>query len=59
MRDSDLANELNLVTQGYGVANWYLYNGQTEKANEIFDMIVQNSYWAAFGYIAAEAELNR
>ena len=46
--DSDLTNELNLVTQGYGVANWYLYNGETEKANEIFNMIVQNSYWAAF-----------
>ncbi|SVB62945.1 uncharacterized protein METZ01_LOCUS215799 [marine metagenome] len=22
-------------------------------------MVVQNSYWAAFGYIAVEAELNR
>lgn len=57
--DSSLDNELNLVTQGYGVANWYLYNGQVEKANKLFNMIVQNPYWAAFGYIAAEAELNR
>lgn len=57
--DSDLASELNLVTQGYGVANWYLYNGDEDKAQELFKRIVDNSYWAAFGYIAAEAELNR
>lgn len=56
--DSDLANELNLVTQGYGVANWYLYNGETEKAQDLFKQIVDNSYWSAFGFIAAEAELN-
>jgi len=56
--DSDLANELNLVTQGYGVANWYLYNGQTEEAQILFKRIVDNPYWSAFGYIAGEAELN-
>ncbi|HCQ04212.1 MAG TPA: hypothetical protein DIT99_27590, partial [Candidatus Latescibacteria bacterium] len=56
--DSDLANELNLVTQGYGVANWYLYNGQTEEAQVLFKRIVDNPYWSAFGYIAGEAELN-
>lgn len=57
--NSDLAGELNLVTQGYGVANWYLYNGDTAKAEEILNRILDNPYWSAFGYIAAEAELSR
>lgn len=56
---SDLEKELILVTQGYGVANWYLYNGQTAKGEEILRQIVKSSYWSAFGYIAAEAELKR
>lgn len=56
---SDLEKELNLVTQGYGVANWYLYNGQAAKGEEILRQIVKSSYWSAFGYIAAEAELKR
>jgi tetratricopeptide (TPR) repeat protein len=60
----DLSNptpesELNIITQGYGVGNWYLYNGQEDKAKEIFQKIVATSYWPAFGYIAAEAELSR
>ncbi|MCH2082615.1 MAG: tetratricopeptide repeat protein [Saprospiraceae bacterium] len=53
------ASELNIITQGYGVGNWYLYNGQEDKAKEIFKKIVATSYWPAFGYIAAEAELSR
>lgn len=43
----------------YGVGNWYLYNGQPEKARPIFERIVSGNQWAAFGYIAAEAELAR
>lgn len=52
-------SQLDIVTQGYGVGNWYLYNGEKEKAYEIFDKIVKCKYWPAFGYIAAEAELFR
>ncbi|MFK7845090.1 MAG: tetratricopeptide repeat protein [Rhodothermales bacterium] len=50
---------LNLATQGYGVGNWYLYNDQPDKARAIFKEVLQGDYWAAFGYIAAEAELVR
>lgn len=53
------ANDLDIATQGYGVGNWYLYNGETEQATEIFTKVVAGTYWAAFGYIAAEAELAR
>jgi len=55
----DLDALLNTVTQGYGVGNWYYYNGDTERAREIFEKVVATDYWAAFGYIAAEADLTR
>lgn len=55
---TDLNNQLDLVTQGYGVGNWYLYNGDTAKAHLIFDKILETDYWSAFGYIAAEAEFS-
>jgi tetratricopeptide (TPR) repeat protein len=45
--------ELTIATQGYGVGNWYLYNGDTTRAMSIFDDVLQGKYWAAFGYIAA------
>ena len=50
---------LAYATQGYGVGNWYLYNGDTTKAVEIFEKVVAGEYWSAFGYIAAEADLAR
>jgi tetratricopeptide (TPR) repeat protein len=53
------SSDLDLATQGYGVGNWYFYNGQIEKAREIFQKVVRGKYWAAFGYIAAEADLKR
>ncbi|MEM8909077.1 MAG: tetratricopeptide repeat protein [Bacteroidota bacterium] len=50
--------QLEIATQGYGVGNWYLYNDQSDKAMDIFRRVLETSYWPAFGYIAAEAELN-
>jgi hypothetical protein len=47
------------ATYGYAVGNWYLYNGQPQKAKETFQAVVKTPQWAAFGYIAAEAELAR
>lgn len=41
----------------FGVGNWYLYNGFTDKANEYFDHTLSSGHWAAFGYIAAESKL--
>jgi hypothetical protein len=51
------ATELAMATQGYGVGNWYLYNGQLEQAREIFKRVLQTKSWAAFGYIAAEVDM--
>lgn len=50
---------LDLATQGYGVGNWYLYNGEEQKAREILSQVLEGPYWAAFGYIAAEADMKR
>lgn len=57
--DTKNASDLDIATQGYGVGNWYFYNGETEKAKEIFARVRKGKYWAAFGYIAAEADLRR
>lgn len=52
-------NDLSNATMAYGVGNWYFYNGKREKGVEIFRKIVDGKEWAAFGYLAAEAELAR
>jgi tetratricopeptide (TPR) repeat protein len=51
---------LENVTLAYGVGAWHLYNGRPAEAERIFRAIVERrDQWAAFGYIAAEAELAR
>ncbi len=40
----------------YGVANWYYYNGNYEKAKALYEKILKGKLWASFGYIAAEAD---
>lgn len=41
----------------YGLGNWYLMEGNTEKAVEIFKEILSHDGWASFGFIAAEADI--
>jgi tetratricopeptide (TPR) repeat protein len=53
------ADGLTLATQGYGVGNWYLVNGDVKRAREIFEKVIAGPNWSAFGYIAAEADLQR
>jgi tetratricopeptide (TPR) repeat protein len=57
--DKEKADDLQIATVGYGIANWYLYNGKPERAREQFERIVAGKYWPAFGFIAAETELVR
>lgn len=57
--DTANADDLTIATQGYGVGNWYLVEGDRTKAREIFEKVVAGRQWAAFGYIAAEADLGR
>jgi tetratricopeptide (TPR) repeat protein len=53
------ADDVQIATQGYGVGNWYLVNGDRGKAKEIFDRVLAGRAWAAFGFIAAEADTKR
>jgi tetratricopeptide (TPR) repeat protein len=55
--EADTDDPVQLATYGYGVGNWYLYNGDTDRAHAIFRRILAGPGWAAFGYLAAEAEL--
>ncbi|MCH7825055.1 MAG: Smr/MutS family protein [Acidobacteria bacterium] len=57
--EDDPDTALQIATQGYGVGNWYLVNGNEEAARGVFERILEGTSWAAFGYIAAEADLNR
>jgi hypothetical protein len=58
MADLDQA-ALTMATQGYGVGNWFLCNGNREQAQTIFKQVVAGEHFGAFGFIAAEAELAR
>lgn len=51
--------DLRLATAGYGVGNYYLSEGDSLLSEEIFQNVIDGRHWAAFGYIAAEADLAR
>lgn len=53
------ANTLSNATVGYGVGNWFLYNGRRAEAENTFRQVVMGIQWASFGHIAAEVELTR
>ena len=40
----------------YGVGNWFNYTGDEERAQEVLGGLLETSSWAAFGFIAAEAD---
>jgi tetratricopeptide (TPR) repeat protein len=43
----------------YGVGNWYFVEGRPDEAVPVWQQIVEGGQWAAFGAIAAEADLAR
>jgi len=48
------------VSVGYGLANFYLAEGQTAKACALMRRLVEDeAHWNAFGFIGAEADLTR
>jgi len=47
------------ATVGYGVGNWFLYNGDAERARRVFESLLEGTNPAAFGRIAAEVDLAR
>ena len=57
--DDSTLSTLEIATQGYGVANYQLMSGDTIAATNLMRQIVSGENWAAFGFIAAEADLAR
>ena len=57
--DTAKADDTTIATQGYGVGNYYFVTGNTAKAREVFQKVTSGGGWNAFGFIAAEAELQR
>jgi len=53
------SNNLSNASLGYGLGNWFLMNGEKEKALKIFEQITKGDQWSSFGFIAAEDELAR
>lgn len=49
----------NQLIQGYGVGNWYFYNGHSEQAIKIFNKLLTSDYWPSLGYLAAEVDLSQ
>jgi tetratricopeptide (TPR) repeat protein len=41
----------------YALGNWHYYNGNLEKARDIYMGMLESKAWNSFGYIAAEADL--
>ncbi|HUF31049.1 MAG TPA: tetratricopeptide repeat protein [Gemmatimonadaceae bacterium] len=56
---ADSSDGVQDATVGYGIGNWHLYHGRTAEAQAVFERVVRGTQWAAFGFIAAEAELSR
>ena len=53
------ADDIQIATQGYGVGNWYLVNGDRAKARAMFDRVLAGKATTAFGFIAAEVDVKR
>ncbi len=57
--ETNLEPELQFDTVGYGVGNWYLYNGKPAKARDYFERVVKGRVWITWGFIGSETELVR
>lgn len=51
--------DLDPATVGYGIGAWHLVEGRRDEAARTFRQVVERGPWAAFGALAAEAELAR
>lgn len=41
----------------YGLANWYMYHGDTTQAWQLMESLVEGNAFTSFGYLAAESDL--
>lgn len=57
--DPNDSDKVAIATQGYGVGNWHLYNGNSDEAVRVFKLVTSSGSKDAFGFIASEVELGR
>ena len=50
---------IETASTGFGVANWLLVEGDRDSANALMEDLASGAQWAAFGSIAAEADVAR
>ena len=50
---------LNNITVAFGLGNFYLLKGETEKAYKIYKLITNSNQWSSFAYIGAEVMLKK
>jgi len=55
--NTDQEVELPFDTVAYGIGNWYLYNGNPQKAREYFRRVMKGHVWVTWGFIGSELEL--
>lgn len=47
------------MTNGYGVGNWYKWQGDEETAQLIYDNILKTPFWGAWAYVVTDREQSR
>lgn len=57
--NTDQETELKFDTVAYGIGNWHLYNGHTDKALDYFRRVAKGHVWITWGFIGSEQELLR
>ena len=55
---NESSRPLAVATLGYGVGNWYLYNGNPAAAERAFARVVELGEPGSLGYLAAQVEVN-
>ena len=47
------------ITLGYGIANWYKFNGDEQTAEKIHKTILQTPFWNSWAYVVTDKEYAR
>ncbi len=60
--DPEKTTDLEIVTMGFGIGNWFLINGETERGYEVMQRVVdagdKSNCYFAFAYLASKVELS-
>ena len=47
------------ITSGYGLANWYKWNGDEAAAQLIYDNILETPFWSSWAYVVTDREQSK